>query len=99
MKTTAVNPMSEEQAREVVRRELPDAIDRTIRRAYQEGSHAGRQTSAALTVRGSLLDAAITLKAEFETLARAQVPDDEWRVTFGYTTVHHVPGFIFIRLR
>jgi hypothetical protein len=98
LETVAVSHMTAEQARTIVRRELQAVVDKTIQAAHKEGAR-GRVARAEHAFKGSLLDASIRLRGEFEAEARACVGSDAWHVAFGYTVVYGAPGIMIIRLR
>jgi len=98
LETVAISNLTAEQARMIVRRELQVIIDKMIQAAHKEGSR-GRVARAEHTFKGSLLDASIRLRGEFEAEARACVGSDAWSVAFGYTVVYGAPGIMMIRLK
>lgn len=98
VETVAVNNMTADQARAIMRRELQTVVDKLIRAAHKEGAR-GRPAYAERSFEGALLNAAIRLRGEFEAEARACVGSDVWQVSFGYTVVYGAPGVMMIRLR
>jgi hypothetical protein len=98
LETVAVNHMTAEQARMIVRRELQAVVDKMIRAAHKQGAR-GRKARAEHCFEGALLDASIRLRGEFEAIARACVGSDVWHVSFGYTLVEHAPGIMMVHLK